>query len=815
MIAGTALVLLCAVVFVAVLNINSLIRRNKDYLLDQAQQALKRKISVGDVEVAFLNGIGVRFKNFTMSDDPAYSTGDFVRAKDLQINLKLWPLLRKQVEVKRVILNEPSIVILRNAKGEFNFSTIGKKEKEKKEQAEEKERGPKEAGPGFLISLVDISNGEIRYRDRKEGTDLDLQKVDLTLEEADPRKPFSVQLGAALFAPQQNIHLKTTIGPLLPNGNFAEVPLAGEIKIDPLDLGKLRNAVPQMSAALPKELDFSGIFKIKELKFKGTLQQLALQSELDGTGGLVGVGKNFHKPAGIPLMVSTDAQYSADTLLLRRLDIKLHTAEIAVKGEVGLGERAELNLSVASKPASLEGWEKIIPAVANYQLSGKTDVRATVRGKLGQGAPMQIQGVVSLAGASARPPKFPKAIRDLNATINFTGQRAEIKETTLSLGNSRIRLAAVVEKFAPLALSYKISTPEVWPADFQAALPDERKADVIKNLSSEGRLAMLESGVTAQAKLLSTEGTLYKVAYKNLDATLSVANKMANIRHLRVNALSGTLQADGEYAFNNPIPRFSLATKVQGIDVKQLYVALSPKAEHDFRGRLNADMTISGSGEKWEEMQPTLRGQGEAEVLQGALLNFNIAEGVLSGITGIPGLTNVISPRLRSKYPATFQAKDTEFKEMKATFDLADRRINVKNLRLAAADYSTQGNGWVDFDRQLDFRSVLLFSQPLSMDIAQSAREVKYMLNNQGQLEMPFEVKGRLPNVKARPDASYIGKMVQRGLLGRGAEELEKRFFGNKESRSTEEPPAADTKKRKKSSTEDLIRKGLEGLFGR
>jgi hypothetical protein len=384
----------------------------------------------------------------------------------------------------------------------------------------------------------------------------------------------------------------------------------------------------------------------------------------------------------------------------------------------------------------------------------------------------------------------------------------------LSLGESRIRLSAVIERFSPLTLSYKMSTPEIWPADFQAELSDERKADVIRGLSSEGQLAMQESGATVQAKVVSTQGTLYKIGYKNLDANLSLANKIANIRSLRANALSGTLLADGEYSFNTPIPRFSLVSKVQGIDIRELYAALSPKAERDVRGRLNADMKISGSGRNWEEMKPTLRGQGEGEVLQGALLNFNVPENVLGGITGMPGLANMINPKLRSKYPATFEAKDTEFKEMKAQFDVADSRVNVKTLRIAAADYFTQGSGWVDFDRRVDFRSTLTFSQPMSADIGQSAKEVKYFFNNQNQLEIPYAVTGQLPRVKAKPDASYLGKMVQRGLLGKGTEELQQRLLGNKESKS-DEPAAGDSQKRKKSSTEDRIRKGIEGLFGR
>jgi len=235
------------------------------------------------------------------------------------------------------------------------------------------------------------------------------------------------------------------------------------------------------------------------------------------------------------------------------------------------------------------------------------------------------------------------------------------------------------------------------------------------------------------------------------------------------------------------------------------------------RGKLNAELRLAGSGKSWEEVKPTLQGQGEAEVLQGALMNFNIAEGAINGITGVPGLTNLINPSLRRKYPETFSAKDTEFKELKMTLDVADSRMNVKNLRMSAADFIVLGNGWADFTRKVDFRATLSFSDRLSADLTQAAREVKYLLNNQGQLEVPLALTGRLPNVKAVPDSRYLGQIVQRGLLRKGAEELQNRFLGGRQQAppQAQDNAPADASKKKKSPTDDLIRRGLEGLFKR
>ena len=815
LIASSILLVLIVVAFIALLNVNALIARNKGYLIEQAEGALGRKISVDQVQATIFSGIGARLTNFAMADDPTYASGDFVRAKDLQIIVKFWPLLRKSVQVKQVILHDPVIQIVRNRDGNFNFSTIGKKAKAKKDEREKEERAPREEQSALLISLVDISNGNIRYLDKKNGTDMQAKQIDLKIEDFDFAKPFSVKLKAAIYADKQNFTLKSTIGPIGQRVDVANIPVDGEIDIDPLNMTQLRATLPIMKSAMPRELDVSGVYRVKDLKFKGTLNNLALDGQLEGTNGALRYGNAFQKPAGDPLALNLDLRLTGNKITIRNGHLKLHSLDLAAAGDIQTGNNTVLNLSLDSKPASLEGWDRIVPALADYQLSGTMDVKASIRGSIGKGAAPQIQGTLGLKKVSAKPPSFPKPIEDLDTTVKFSGQRADISDMTLSLGKSRIRLAAAIEKFAPLTLSYKMSTPELWPADYSTALTEERKADVIRNLQSAGQFNMSANGMSYEGKLSSSEGTLYNVPYKALDAALSLADKVANIKSLRVNALSGALQIDGQYSFKEAVPQFSMASKVQNIDVKELYTLLDAKAERDIRGRMNADMKLAGSGKSWEAIKPTLHGQGDAEVLQGALLNFNIADNVLTGITGIPGLTNAINPSLKAKYPETFTAKDTEFKELKANFDLADGRMNIKNLRMAAADFVVQGNGWADFDRKLDFRATLSFSQRLSADLAQSAREIKYLLNNQGQLEVPFALTGRMPNVKPKPDTRYLGQLVQRGFLRKGTEELQNRFLGGGKDSAAQTEEPTDSKKKKKSSTEDMIRRGLEGLFKR
>ena len=148
---GAVLFVFCAIVVLALLNLNSLINRNKDYFLGQAEQALGRKVSVGDVGVTLWGGVGLTLSNFTMSDDPSFSSSHFVSAEDLQINVKLLPLLRKDFQVKRLILHKPVIQVIRNKEGRFNFSTVGQGEKGKTERAGKGRKGKRaEDSSGFI-----------------------------------------------------------------------------------------------------------------------------------------------------------------------------------------------------------------------------------------------------------------------------------------------------------------------------------------------------------------------------------------------------------------------------------------------------------------------------------------------------------------------------------------------------------------------------------------------------------------------------------------------------------------------------------------
>src|SRR5206468_6845569 len=132
---GAVVLAMSGVLVLTVLNVNFLVRRNKDYLIGPVEQALGRKITVDKIEVT-LTPVGARLVNFALADDPAFSADAFLRAKDLRVDLRLLPLLVGRFRLKGMVLESPLITIVRDARGQYNFASHADNKKNDRARAD-------------------------------------------------------------------------------------------------------------------------------------------------------------------------------------------------------------------------------------------------------------------------------------------------------------------------------------------------------------------------------------------------------------------------------------------------------------------------------------------------------------------------------------------------------------------------------------------------------------------------------------------------------------------------------------------------------
>jgi hypothetical protein len=201
------------------------------------------------------------------------------------------------------------------------------------------------------------------------------------------------------------------------------------------------------------------------------------------------------------------------------------------------------------------------------------------------------------------------------------------------------------------------------------------------------------------------------------------------------------------------------------------------------------------------------------EVIDGALLDVNLAESVLSG-----PLINFIPADMRKKYPEIFSSKNTEFKQLTGSATIRDGKAYTEDLVVSAAEFEARGKGWYAFERAVDLQGPLLFSRRFSQDIIARAKELRSLADDRGQIVIPWTWSGKIPGAKVRPDLGYIAQAMQKGFVNQGLES----FFGRRSSRdrgdraesssSPEEARPGGRQRKKRDSTEDILR-GFEGLF--
>ena len=119
---GIVVLLLLAVLLVPLfINANTF----KPTLETQLTQALGRKVTLGNLSLSIFSGSLVA-DNVSIADDPAFSTKPFLQAQSLHIGVEVIPLvLHRELKVNSFVADAPSINLVHNAQGIWNFSNIG------------------------------------------------------------------------------------------------------------------------------------------------------------------------------------------------------------------------------------------------------------------------------------------------------------------------------------------------------------------------------------------------------------------------------------------------------------------------------------------------------------------------------------------------------------------------------------------------------------------------------------------------------------------------------------------------------------------
>jgi hypothetical protein len=810
---GVVLVVLAGAFALVLANLGKLVDRNKDFFLSRAEESLGRQVSVGEVGVKLWGGVGVSLQDFSLADDAAFSAVPFIEAHKLQVNLKLLPLLKKQFEVKRVILREPVIRIIRNEDGVLNTSTFGTADASAGpgSQSDDSDSG----ASALIVSLVSIDNGVVHYVDRRAGHDIRVTDIDSKVENMEIDTPTSIEIKAALFSEEKNVELSGTVTPTGDDPTPEDIEVDGQLMIEPVELAALTEAFPSIADALPADAEMRGPLTFHS-KIAGSPTSLDFMVAVQATQVAFQLPGRFNKPEGTIAEINSRVHVTREKITLSATEVAFHSLEATGQGEVILAtgdQPPSVRLKLASEATTFDGWDTIVPALQDFAPAGEVAFEATLTGPISKETKPKFNLVAKIKDGAVTLPDFPKPISDIRSDIFFDLSDAddqssdvnvlEARNTACRVGDTHVQGEVIVGSLEPLSIDFDARSPSLVLNDVRPSPTEAGKNDVLKDVSANGRITV-DGKPTGKGTLSSKAGAVAGYDYNELKGAFTIDGAQTEFHNVEVRTLGGAITGSGAVTSGDS-PSFNIQSQSRNLNVAQLIENLPISSKRLLNGNANLDLNVAGSGKDWGNIKTTVTGDGLAEMLDGSILDLNIVDELIREVTAATGLSDIISQRVRAKYPKVFNDKNTDFRDLSSTFVIEDGKLKARNLALEASDYTLRGVGAIDFNRGLELRVTLIATSELTRDLIQDYSGVSYLTNNEGRVEIPFVLTGTLPKARIKPDPDFLNSVIQKALVGEGTELLKKKGigdglkgifdkFGNKNKDKKKDAPADTTK---------------------
>ena len=424
-----------AVVFLIVLSLSLLpffvnAETFRPVIESQLSNALGREVTLGRITFEIMAG-SLDFEDISIADDPKFSAVPFIQAKKLNVGVEILPIVfHHRAHITKLNIDTPSIQLIQNASGEWNFSSIGA-------------NSAQPGATGQSNSVNDLTVEELRITDGSAT----VSSIPLT------NKPF--QYTEVNLAVKNFSFLKSA-----PFDLSAKLPGEGSLKLSgnagPISR-KDTTQTPFQAKLQLREFDpvASGIID----KTKGITMQNDVDAQIssDGTNvtstgkikasqlQLVPRGSPAHDPIDIDYTISHNMKSNKCTVS----DIAVHTGSVEVHANGSFEftpQAVMLDLRVAAPNLPIDQLEQLMPVVGIYLPNGSSLQGGTMTANISVSGPAtaailagpveidntelagfdlgsKIEGLTSLTGTSGGT-----QIQVLKANVNSSPQSAQIKD---------------------------------------------------------------------------------------------------------------------------------------------------------------------------------------------------------------------------------------------------------------------------------------------------------------------------------------------------------------------------------------------------
>lgn len=574
------------------------------------ENSLGRKVEIGEVTLQLLTGPGFQLHNVIIGDDPAFGAEHFAYMDEMQVRLRLRTLWTGQVQFASLTLINPSINLVKNPQGRWNFETL---------LARARQAGPltapsrrpsvptaaaRRSVPPPYFPYIGVQDGRVNFKFGDYKNAFHFQDLEAALSPArDSEGRWQIRFAGR---PARTDHLLSGMGRLTGEGELATA--RGRLRLDlALDSSPLEYL---LTLVYGRDFGLHGEIGARA-RVAGDVAALQIEGTLEAD--------DLHR---WDLLPAPDSRFTVP--FLGRLDLPEQTLELstgaahlprAPSGPAGPPPvRVHLTvshyLSAPQWSASVEleraPADSVLRTARHFgaALPAGLELRGSLSGRVDFAGSLWPQGALHLEqGRLVVPDAPPIAVGP--AVCSLGGASIELSPTELRLGDARLK-GEVVEVSASGRLDgFSLAS---FALDAQLAARGLRLEAVRKHLQAlrPGWLASLAAGTwdgrlvyskrPGQPGAWSGEGTLSKTRWQPaaLESPVDVARARVRFEPgvLHLDSMSGSL---GEMRFAGACRRSaptagtaaapwetenSCRIRVAALDLARLDRWLNPQQKH-------------------------------------------------------------------------------------------------------------------------------------------------------------------------------------------------------------------------------------------
>ncbi len=419
----------------------------------ELQQRLNRPVQLGALSLAVFP-LRVEAQNVVIGDDATFhSTVPFAQVAQLDLSIKLLPLLAKNIQVDSLDLKRPVIELIRNAQGVWNFSTVANAPAAPSTAPSKPQQPPTPApaqpasgGGGFTLGALKITDGQIAVTDeQKHQARAVYDHIDLTLKDYAPGKPFSLDLTAHLPGNGTQTFSITGDGGPVNNADLASTPFKGTAKFNEVSLWSAQKFLNSSALA-------------------GTDAVISGTTDLDNAGGSMSASGSLKLEkavvrgvqVGYPISADFDVSdnLNTDVIQVKKCDLKLGSTPLSVNGTVNSHpSTAIVDVNVSTSNASIQDAARLAAAFGvafspNATIAGEITANVHAQGPTSN---MAFSGNVNARNLEMTGKQIPQPVKVPAIDLTMTPQQIQSNNFTATSGSTSLAVQMTLTQYASVS----------------------------------------------------------------------------------------------------------------------------------------------------------------------------------------------------------------------------------------------------------------------------------------------------------------------------------------------------------------------------